>query len=78
MNCNGRIIIPTELLQRNADKHRDVALLLLYTSHQDYHKGKKVAIDRWGCLMEAITLNNCCVGMGCIAFCLTVKEGGQV
>jgi hypothetical protein len=28
---------------------------------------KKVAIDGWGRLMEAITLNNCCVGMGCIA-----------
>jgi hypothetical protein len=66
------------LLQRNADKQGDAVLLLLSTAQQDYHKGKKVAIDRWGHLMEAITLDNCCVGMGCIAFCLTVKDGGQV
>jgi hypothetical protein len=78
LNCNGRIIIPTELLQRNADKQGDAALLLSSTAQQDYHKGKKVAVDRWGRLMEAITLNNCGVGMGCIAFCLTVTDDGQV
>ncbi len=51
--------------------------MLLSTAQQDYHKEKKVAIDRWGRQMEAITLNYCCVGMGCIAFCLTVKDAGQ-
>ncbi len=46
---------------------QNAAFLSSSTVQQDYHKEKKVAIDGWGRLMEAITLNNCCVGMGYIA-----------
>jgi hypothetical protein len=42
-------------------------LLLLSTAQQDQHKQKKVAIDGWDHLLKTITINNRCVGMGCIA-----------
>ncbi len=65
LNCNGRIIIPTGCCKGMLTTMG--ILCCCCCCCPQAQQGRKVAIDGWGHLMEAITLNDCYVGMGCIA-----------